>query len=562
MVSGFLRKIWPSITSRNKLIIRCRPILSAVIGLLILYILWLFFAFLPFARFAIHPFRLIAAEKNYLVVFQNNYELRPTGGFISAFGILTFKHGMPVSFNFEDVYGTVDDHDYIEPPSPLGRLLAHPTYAGHTFRDANFNPDFPSSAASMEEFLHKTRPFQKIDGVFAVDLGFVENWLMQVGPVKVNGDSFDSVHLLEQIEEMESGLDLHDLNSLASRKQGIKSLAKRLAFKSMLPWNLPRFFNALEKSFDEKHALAYFKDETLQKIVRSKDWGGILKPEPGEDFLAVVDANYGGGKSNRYIKRSIFYEIDLERGESSLDIRYDHAGEITLPLSTNYRGYVRAYVPGDHFAAQGGFQNAEFSGREGDLFYAGKTFEIPIRSNNTLHFGFNFPRSIFDELTYTLNILKQPGTFDDFYRVTVRVPVGMHIASDDFEVAENIAVFSGQLTRDVKLSFELEDDPYPPRAISQELNRLNELEIFWNEPVAAASLHVEDWSVRDSDIKNPVTDALTINSFRLNGGHLIIETTGMSLQPEERYILEISGVGDYSGNKIDKKTYTFFQRLK
>ena len=304
----------------------------------------------------------------------------------------------------------------------------------------------------------------------------------------------------------------------------------------------------MKKVLNEKHILLYFKDDGLQGIVKDKDWGGNMEPSAGEDFLAVVDSNYGGGKSNRYVGRNIFYEIDLESGESRLDVRYEHPGDMYLPLSTNYRAYLRAYVPADHSV-----KNAELSGREGDLFYAGQTFEMPIRSNKTVSFDFSFPRSVLDSLIYNLNIKKQPGTFNDFYYVSVRVPTGMRIKSDDFKTAENIATFSGALDRDKRLSLELVKDPYPPRIISQELKNLNEFEIWWNEPVSPASLNSRAWAIHDKNVQNPLSDTINIEKIELDGTRLIIKTGGMTPQTEEVYELEISGVSDYSGNAFGEK---------
>ncbi len=537
--------------------IKRRPYKTFFLILILSYFLLVFIVALPLLRFAFFPFRLLGGEKSYLILFQNNYELRPTGGFISAFGILTVRNGFPVSLNFEDVYGSVDDHPSIEPPPPLGSLLAHPSYHGHTFRDANFYPDFPRSTEELEIFLHKTRPFQKIDGVFAVDMKFVENWLAKVGSVEVDGTVFDSTHLLEQMEEVVANIDLHDLQDLEKRKSGIKQLTRQLAKKSLLPWNVPKFLKTVVDGFREKHILAYFKDESIQALVREKNWGGILEPQTAEDFLAIVDANYGGGKSNRYVKRSVYYFIDLESGRSELDVRYDHSGEYNIPLSTDYRGYVRAYLPADHSV-----KSAELQGHEGNLFYAGKTFTTPIRANSTVHFDFDFPPSTLDELTYRLNLWKQPGTDGDFYHVAVRVPTGMQLTSDQFEVTENIATFRGFLNDDTKLIFTLEKDPYPPRVISQNLKELNLLEIEWNEPLGPSSLHSEEWKISDSDIQNPQSDRIIIDSVKFEGTKLIIKTRGMTLQPEERYVLDISGVSDFHGNSTGKRTYTFFQRLE
>ena len=63
-------------------------------------------------------------ERHYLVLFQNNAELRATGGFITAFAQIDLKNGLPASISFQDVYGEIDDHDYISPPYPMDILLS------------------------------------------------------------------------------------------------------------------------------------------------------------------------------------------------------------------------------------------------------------------------------------------------------------------------------------------------------------------------------------------------------------------------------------------------------
>lgn len=529
-----------------------------IFGATLFYMLWLLVSAGPFLRFGLHPFRLLSGSKNYLILFQNNYELRPTGGFISSFGVLSLKNGLPQSFSFEDVYGAVDDHPYIAPPEPLGKLLAHKSYGGHSFRDANVSPDFPTSVMELENFFKKTRPNISIDGVIALDVSFLESWIRAFGSVSVSGRKFDAEHFFEKLEADVSDLDLHDLAARAERKNILRELGAKMALKSILPWNIPKTLRVAAQSFRQKHLLVYFKDETLQRIAENKNWAGRLEKPDDADFLAVVDANYGGGKSNRYVGRSIFYHIDLERGQSELDVRYDHPNTYYLPFSTDYRGYVRAFVPESYSP-----ENAEFQGREAGLVFAGKIFQVPVESSVTIPLTFRFPKFEFARNQYALKLWKQPGVAADFYRVTIRLPVGMHAASRHFSIHENVAVFEGFLMDDLLLDLRILPDETPPRVLSQSLKKLNVFDIEWNENASLQSLHPEEWKITDSNVQNPQSDNVKIVNFSLPSANLLrLETTGMNEQPEERYILEISGVADASGNATQKRTYTFFQRLE
>ena len=49
-----------------------------------------------------------SAEKNYLILLQNNNELRPTGGFISAIALVKFKSGK-LSWEIRDVYSYLNN---------------------------------------------------------------------------------------------------------------------------------------------------------------------------------------------------------------------------------------------------------------------------------------------------------------------------------------------------------------------------------------------------------------------------------------------------------------------
>jgi hypothetical protein len=62
--------------------------------------------------------------KTYLILFQNNMELRPTGGFIGSYGLATFDSGRLTDLTINDVYsadGQLNGH--VEPPAPIKDYL-------------------------------------------------------------------------------------------------------------------------------------------------------------------------------------------------------------------------------------------------------------------------------------------------------------------------------------------------------------------------------------------------------------------------------------------------------
>jgi len=84
--------------------------------------------------------------KTYLFLFQNNSELRPTGGFIGTYGILKIHNGEMVSFETDNIYNLDRAPQYIlqeEAPAPIAKYLEQKYWS---LRDINWSPDFPTTA--------------------------------------------------------------------------------------------------------------------------------------------------------------------------------------------------------------------------------------------------------------------------------------------------------------------------------------------------------------------------------------------------------------------------------
>ncbi|TSC53918.1 MAG: hypothetical protein LiPW31_289, partial [Microgenomates group bacterium LiPW_31] len=135
----------------------------------------------------------------YLILFQNNMELRPTGGFIGSFALLTLDQGRLVDFEVQDVYwadGQLKGH--IEPPPALKKYLGE---AGWYLRDSNWDPDFPTSAARADWFLEKETG-RTVDGVVGINLEVAKNILEAIGETELSDfkEKINSKNLFERAE--------------------------------------------------------------------------------------------------------------------------------------------------------------------------------------------------------------------------------------------------------------------------------------------------------------------------------------------------------------------------
>src|SRR3989344_255339 len=124
----------------------------------------------------------LSGKKVYLILFQNNMELRPGGGFIGSYGLLTLNAGKIASFSIADVYdadGQLKGH--VEPPFAIRRYLKIP----HLYlRDSNFDVDFAKGASSSAILLNAELG-EIVNGVLGIDVSFVRSILEAVGHMYV-----------------------------------------------------------------------------------------------------------------------------------------------------------------------------------------------------------------------------------------------------------------------------------------------------------------------------------------------------------------------------------------
>ena len=247
-------------------------------------------------------------EKTYLIIFQNNNELRPTGGFIGSFAEIKIKNGQISKINIpgEGSYalqGTLMAN--LIPPAPI--QLLQPRWE---FRDANWFPDFPTSAKKLMWFYEKGGG-PTVDGLIAIDTQPLIDLMKIIGTIdlpshnlSVNSDNF--IDVIQQKVEKDYDKTKNQPKEVLSDLAPI-ILDKTLNNKS----NLLPLLSLINKNLTQKHIQFYFNDPQLQKEIISQGWGGEMKSNPEGDFLSVINTNIGGDKSDRVIDQTIRHQAKI-----------------------------------------------------------------------------------------------------------------------------------------------------------------------------------------------------------------------------------------------------------
>ena len=374
------------------------------------------------------------SPRTYMVLFQNDKELRPTGGFMTAYSIMKVDKAQFSPVLSSDIYSL--DAQYkpsITAPDPFIQYIKGPYVLSDKLRlrDMNWSPDF---AVSMQAFVPmiKEAGVDGIDGIIAVDTQLLVNILDVIGPIGVPGFGDFSTKIIPEcncaqvIYELESfadvegpiiwdpltGVILQKPKNSDNRKKIIGPLMNSVLSNAMgQPKDkLAPLFESIYRSLLEKHVLFYMMDGDKQKAMSDFGLGGTLIDYDG-DYLHINDANLGGRKSNLYATEEVEQDIVIENGivTKTVTITYKNPEKQDGWLNSILPTWVRVYVPkGSQLITSEGLEaKAEPYEDLGKTVFAGY-FQLRPEGMAKVTFKYTLPFQVSKE--YKLFIQKQPGT--------------------------------------------------------------------------------------------------------------------------------------------------------
>lgn len=407
------------------------------------------------------------SKKTYLILLQNNAELRPTGGFIGSYALVTFQNGTMLDLKVEDVY-TADGQlkGYVEPPEPIKRYLGE---ASWYLRDSNWDPNFPTSAARAAWFLEKELGV-KVDGVVGINLYAIQKLLEVTGPI--NLVDFDETITAENIfERAQFQIELNQFPGSTQKKDFIGKLTKGLIEKLMtsddLTWYQTIFKltelasqNQLTIALNDKNAMETIKDIGWSGEILSNPCLPVLKsPTCVSDYLAVIDANLSVNKVNYFIDRNVVYQPNIDTFgfiTSDLIITISNTSpDATWPGGV-YHNYSRIYTP-----LGTKLQTIKINGVNIDQnqittsIESGKTVFGFINVTNpgektTINLTYTLPEKLplGSPTAYQLLVQKQSGTKSDPITTNITYPDGLQPAITLPEQLLNTGVITHTSTLD------------------------------------------------------------------------------------------------------------------
>lgn len=260
--------------------------------------------------------QILNAEGNrhILVLFENEGEIRPGGGFLTAYADLTFRGGQIVNLEIEDM-AVPDASSSLKIIPPLAMRTVERRWR---VKDANWFFDFRDSAEKTLSLMEKATLFAArqitFDGAMAVNSRILENILAVAGPIDLEGQNkLTADNIFFEIKKMVE----------AARKK--KSADPKLIIKTLAPLVIKKINDLPEAErkdlqrkiivqFQNKNAALYFRNRSLAGFINRLGIDRALpEPEKGwANYLALANANLGGGKSDKFVTQRVEWRVDID----------------------------------------------------------------------------------------------------------------------------------------------------------------------------------------------------------------------------------------------------------
>lgn len=383
----------------------------------------------------------------YLVIFQNDAELRPTGGFMTGYAVIEVNKGKISTIESDDIY-KLDERfpKRIAAPDPIKKY--HPNVPYWYLRDQNLSPDFK---ASMDVFFpnYELTKSPEVEGIIAVDTQMLVDLMKVTGPIGVPGygnfspendprcdcpNVFYELQLLAGSEEpviwdSVSGKIIKAPANYGNRKGFLGPVMYSILSNVMAQpkSKFPLLFNTAISAIDGKHIQLYYTDVEVQKAVESFNMAGRVRDVPEQDYLLVVDTNFSGGKTNIWVKHKVDQVIDVASDGTvtkTVTLTYNNPqGESVQTeggrkLNGLFRDWLRVYVPkGSELIEAKGFETGQAVGEDlGKTVFEG-FFTLAPLNTKTITFKYKLPFKM--KSPYKMLIQKQGGTKDFVYNAKI-----------------------------------------------------------------------------------------------------------------------------------------------
>lgn len=295
--------------------------------------------------------------RRYLVFSQNPDEVRPTGGFLGTYGLLTSGPNRLKLERYDGIEALINApaHEAAARPSaeaPAPFRLVKPSK--QNLANVNATPDWPASARLAAELWVRGGE-APVDGVLSFTPDFLARLLKVLGPVEIPsfGETVTAENLIERAD-----FHTHRANpGVGGGRKVFVAEAVRLSLERLLqaPASQWRDLGRVAgEGFGSREAMAWSAEEPVETVLHGLGWDGAFVGADG-DFVAPSEFEYSA-KNGRGLRRTYQHKVVL-RADGSARVTTDVAIANTLSphpvFNLDSLSYVAMYGPRGAVAVEG-----------------------------------------------------------------------------------------------------------------------------------------------------------------------------------------------------------------
>ncbi len=365
---------------------------------------------------------------------QNPDELRPTGGYIGTYGVLSAVDGEMSLDHYDAIENWFRVHpEAVATPEERGSPFRYDTRKPQSLANVNTGPDW-TQAGALAARLWERGGEAPVQGVVSFTPSFLGRILTVIGPVRV--ESFDETVSAETlVERLDYYTHLLPPAPGEDRKEFIAELAKAL---------MPKLFDApasqwqalakvIGQAFASREAMVWSTDPDVAQVLSERRWDGSVPATVG-DYVHPAEFEYAN-KNGRELRRTYDHHVVVNPDGSARITTVLTLVNPDPPSALNLDGitYITMYGPAGAVIDQGTdplwLSEIEVSGHPAVGWFR----PLSPQSQTTVTVVWWVPKLVEETEdgggAYSLHWRRHPDHTGDILNLTVDLPAGWRWAT-------------------------------------------------------------------------------------------------------------------------------------
>lgn len=265
----------------------------------------------------------------YLVLIQNQNELRPLGGFLGSVMSFEVNQGVIQNINFQDIYDIDGQSQKTLPVPPEFHDFTTEIFS----RDANYSPLPEVSIHKIQDLLNYSKQ-PNYRSYIVLNHTFFAKLLELAGPLnlEIEGKTYT-------IDHTNFSLILNTIVEIEQNKDVVNEILETTQIHIFQNLDIQALSRIIKDSILDRDLQFYTQNQSIQSEINQAPLYSPLKTDiPNyQDYLMITETNIGGNKSDQYMDNKFTHITDFQDNKlvNTLQISKTHTYSNQIEIINN-----------------------------------------------------------------------------------------------------------------------------------------------------------------------------------------------------------------------------------